>query len=1113
MATPDNLNKELMKVTQTTGTVAGGSLDTSKGRASWQIRTRSDISNMIYQLNVVYYNIVKTLTDGRDAGRENVLEAGIAGTNIICYQDATVGSCYWADLLEKPATIKEVTDCILGKISSIQNQLDETVKAEEYDDSSLIARLDCIELNLLQVAKDALGEYNYGCDGASDFSYSLASIINAIGANFDGFTSIHIPHSDEDTAGPYTLSIYSSAIIWDAPVAQINVVNLMSDLECVGVAIAGQDAVTGVETGESLYSAGVCINTWSSYIPTSPVVGSNNIVSDGDSIRQAIKALDSATASVAWTTIATLADGGAVAGASALAADTSADGLTFKAGTGITITGQDSPEELKFEVTDYSLQDAYAYGTHGLLTIDNTYPTTEQGITIRDSSTPISRSLFMVQSDGGTTGYLRVGQHENYADDAAYETYRMDLVRSPLYMEPTAAFTPSTTGSDLSAPLNGTTRGAIWVSDGDAALTESDKHGNDLAENILYYREPMDGSNPGRIHNLTCCPLPSDGFTVVTPSGAGDPQPEVKWTEASGADTRISRAGDDDFFTIQEHTNNGGAKHFSIGVVDPSGNTTAAGDGANYYEVNLHDSALMFAKSSSATNIPETDAAEGALWVPHDSTTYSSVPVTAGRLYYRAPGNGAIYDLTTAGSGSAQNLFQSIDAQNDGGTLTGSGASDVAATAGFTFGDTEFDDVNSATITLVDSVGLSKTYVIRNDYGASTALEFNAGASASVAAANFKAVVESAGGHNGTITVTDGGSGAITMTQTGVKGAGNTAIGKSSWDTITDVNAPSAFSGGRTTSVAGSAADTFTFVAGSGVTIAAGSDNLTFELDTGSVAINAFSNVNTSPADGHLLYYDNAASEWKSKLYSVIDKSGGSGISLQAGLAATGEVQVKKLNVGSSKLTVAANGNGADVDIDIGTFNFSQLTDIAAIYGGITAGDLLVYTGSGFAFAQRRSAQNMGGGNGLIKQVSEANNRIEVKSILADTNTKAISVLSNADELGVSWKYVLKRVAGSGTHTIASATDLAAVDTSLVAAAITLPLADSVQPGTVVKIVDEAGNAHNNNITVASQGSNVIARKDTAGTASSFIMSQAHSSVSLYSNGASGASGKWIQLD
>ena len=280
MATPDSLSRELEKVTQTTGFIAGGGLDTLQGRISSQIRTTTDIANIVHQLNVVYYNIVKTLTDGKDTGRENVLETGIAGTNIICYQDAAKGSCYWADLLEKPATIKEVFDCVLGRISDIENRILEGIEAQEYDDSSLVSRLDCIELNLLQIMKDTLGSGSYGCDGSSDFTHSLASIINALGANFNGFTPIHTGHSGETTVGPYSLSYYSSGIVWDAAVSQSNVENLTTHLACIRTAI-------GMSASDD------CNNEYSTESPSAASSG-NSIVADGDSLRKAIKALDGA---------------------------------------------------------------------------------------------------------------------------------------------------------------------------------------------------------------------------------------------------------------------------------------------------------------------------------------------------------------------------------------------------------------------------------------------------------------------------------------------------------------------------------------------------------------------------------------------------------------------------------------------------------------------------------------------------------------------------------------------------------------------------------------------------------------------------------------------------
>ena len=280
MATPDDLDKELKKITQSTGSVSGGGLDTKRVELLVQIRTRRDIASIIYQLNTVYYNIVKTLTDGKDAGRENVLEVGIAGTNIICYQDATQGSAFWADLLEKPATIKEVFDSVLSKISDIENQINETSGTTTYDDSSLHKRLDCIELNLLQIMKDTLGTGSYGCDGSNDFVHSLASLINAIGANFSGFTPIHSAHAGETAVSSLTLSILSSGITWDVAVSQTNVADLTTHLTCI------RDAI-------GMSGASDCTNTFSTETP-SAATGGNNFIADGDSLREAIKALDTA---------------------------------------------------------------------------------------------------------------------------------------------------------------------------------------------------------------------------------------------------------------------------------------------------------------------------------------------------------------------------------------------------------------------------------------------------------------------------------------------------------------------------------------------------------------------------------------------------------------------------------------------------------------------------------------------------------------------------------------------------------------------------------------------------------------------------------------------------
>jgi len=125
------------------------------------------------------------------------------------------------------------------------------------------------------------------------------------------------------------------------------------------------------------------------------------------------------------------------------------------------------------------------------------------------------------------------------------------------------------------------------------------------------------------------------------------------------------------------------------------------------------------------------------------------------------------------------------------------GQNSTGATATFTFGDTEFDDHDEASITLIDAGGISKTYVISNDYGASgdNPLEFNAGGSATAAAANFKIAVEHPDTHNGTILVRVVG-GAVTLIQATAGVQGETAIVHSTspnWDSICDVNPPDNF--------------------------------------------------------------------------------------------------------------------------------------------------------------------------------------------------------------------------------------------------------------------------------------------------------------------------------
>ena len=139
----------------------------------------------------------------------------------------------------------------------------------------------------------------------------------------------------------------------------------------------------------------------------------------------------------------------------------------------------------------------------------------------------------------------------------------------------------------------------------------------------------------------------------------------------------------------------------------------------------------------------------------------------------------------------------------DYGTVGTEIFNEVAAvgTATFTFGDTEFDDVNNGTIRLIDTAGTSVTYTIKNDYSATdSSQQWNAGASVTACSDNFVILVNGDHGHNGTITAVHTGDGVITLTQA-VKGtAGNSTITTAaSFDNCTDVNAPATFTGGLDT--------------------------------------------------------------------------------------------------------------------------------------------------------------------------------------------------------------------------------------------------------------------------------------------------------------------------
>ena len=132
--------------------------------------------------------------------------------------------------------------------------------------------------------------------------------------------------------------------------------------------------------------------------------------------------------------------------------------------------------------------------------------------------------------------------------------------------------------------------------------------------------------------------------------------------------------------------------------------------------------------------------------------------------------------------------------RNDAGATTSS-----KAILTFTFDNSTFDDENNATLTLIDTAGTTKTYQIKNDYSASASQqEFNAGANATAAAANFIALVNSSNGHNGTL-VASNSSGVVTVIQNTAGATGNTTVTPSfnpHWNKLCSIEPGIAFVGG-----------------------------------------------------------------------------------------------------------------------------------------------------------------------------------------------------------------------------------------------------------------------------------------------------------------------------
>ena len=217
-----------------------------------------------------------------------------------------------------------------------------------------------------------------------------------------------------------------------------------------------------------------------------------------------------------------------------------------------------------------------------------------------------------------------------------------------------------------------------------------------------------------------------------------------------------------------------------------------------YSSAHVYNTSFQASASQAASlsfKWPAADGADKSILSTDGSGNLSFQTIgTLGDTRYLQSGSAVFTSTAQMTAGTQQS-----PAFTYGSGTTGTYQSTGQGYASLTFDDTEFDDYNNETITIIDTAGTSQVYLIKNDgTAAAGSQEFNAGASASAAATNLVTLINGSDGHNGTIiaTATDE---RVEFTQSVAGVAGNTTIARSTnWDTLCSIPAASAFSGGNT---------------------------------------------------------------------------------------------------------------------------------------------------------------------------------------------------------------------------------------------------------------------------------------------------------------------------
>jgi hypothetical protein len=265
-----NLDENLENVNQRTGS-SGGNLSTVEDRRRFQTNVRIDIASIMNQMNVVYKPLLEALS--KEVGID-ALDLGLSGNVIFTHIGATAAdaTAYWDSQLNRTRTVKETVDVLLSEIGRIENLVSSIEPAGVAAPVAETDRITNNELNLRQLRKDSMGPaYSFDNDGLPDLTHPLSQHIDALGAFFSGFPGTG--NAGFTTSYPaLSLNILLSDITIDTTLAQSTIDDLPTDLSSIR-AFIGMDTV-GPET--PTYSA------------HGPVV----IVSDGDTLEEAIQKLD-----------------------------------------------------------------------------------------------------------------------------------------------------------------------------------------------------------------------------------------------------------------------------------------------------------------------------------------------------------------------------------------------------------------------------------------------------------------------------------------------------------------------------------------------------------------------------------------------------------------------------------------------------------------------------------------------------------------------------------------------------------------------------------------------------------------------------------------------------